>query len=239
MKLATLALSLVASVVAEEESKTGFRLTVDSGTESIVCGQPVTLKIRLVNTSTSEVSVRGSSSAQMDILTLYVGKRGDALRKYEPPEPTGVTMIAGQLSLKPGASIEYETVVFFNEPAPTLLNRSVRPGYAFEDPGWYSIRAVLESPALAQPLSSANTDVQVESPAGTDALVWQTLKSDLRLGRALQTGGTPAGMQEFEAMEVRQKMTDLSAANESGALAPSMKAAVARLTRSENALQER
>lgn len=202
-------ITIISLVRASRQAQADGSLTVQASTDksTYLPGEAIHLDITITNSTRVPARLHRATTVEGGYLRVSMSRDGAEYRKYTGPGWGAIDAIwpDQMMTLAPGEAFRTKAVVQWNS-RPAATTRPVRaPGYierlessfATADPGRYFIKVeFLKSVSAETPDSSNSSEwgasepivVEVLTPVGSDAAVWEELaKSDAYL-YFLQTG---------------------------------------------------
>ena len=178
----------------------GLTLEVQPDQSSYLPGEMIALRFRVMNTSSTSISVGSESTVWDGNLKVFIAYEDGPFKEYFGPGWGTKDRVAGQpVSLAQGQTFETEATILWNHKVETshlnpayakdISEKRLNTDYALTKSGTYSIKAVLNNIQTGNKVESAPVVITVEEPQGEDLEVWKKIKEDANYGLLIQTGG--------------------------------------------------
>ena len=182
-------------------SQTGDPLTLEvrAAKERYVLGESVALTFRLLNRSSSSVTLDSAPDVQNGRLDVLIAFEGGDFKSYLGPDWGLRDAVSREpFRLAPGQSFETQASILFHHVMPVghlsplyanqIRQEQILDEYALSAGGTYRIKAALSGTRDRNQLESPPLTLSVDEPYGADLEVWNVLKTDGDFGYFLQTG---------------------------------------------------
>lgn len=189
--------------------------------ERYVLGEAVALTFRLINRSTSTVTLASAPDVKNGRLGVLIAYEGGDFKGYLGPG-WGIRDAVSRepFRLLPGGSFETQATILFNHVMPTghlsplyakQINQDrISDEYALSAWGTYRIKAVVSNSRDGSQLESQPLTLLVDEPYGADLEVWNVLKTDGDYGYFLQTGGPRRPLAAAKTEQILRTLQSLS-----------------------------
>lgn len=171
----------------------GLILKLNASKQNYIKGEIVSLNIKVTNTSSSDISLRGAN-VESGYLKIFVSPINQEFRQYING---GMRTKTGSFVIRGGETIESQATILWNS-KPDIKNLSdnavkiykdsqLMTTYAFPNAGIYLIKAVLIIPGETQTkIESEPMKIVVSEPVGDDLKVWNLIKDKGEIGYFIQ-----------------------------------------------------
>ena len=169
-----------------------LKLTVAPEKGQFVLGEPVTLKVQVMNLTSSAIGAHRSLDPETEMIQVYIAPPGETFRRYLAPRWGVVERRPRAAQISPGESLSSEMTLFFNQVIPgaqDFLQSSLPFGVA----GAYRIRVEFHDIGFQQKITASIIQVAVTRPAGAEFAIWAAIQADPELAYFLQTGDSRKG----------------------------------------------
>ncbi|MBI4384231.1 MAG: hypothetical protein HY579_09390 [Nitrospinae bacterium] len=160
--------------------------------DTLVPGEPLTLKLRLINPTQSPVMAHRSIDPGYGTIEVYLAAPGSGFKRYLGPGWGKHENRPQKASIAPGDAVYKEITLLFHNVLPGREDvlPSVLP---LDKPGPYRVRVDFYNIGFDEKISSPDVLVRVVEPAGPDAAVWKEVLSDPEMAYFLQQGDARKG----------------------------------------------
>lgn len=148
-----------------------------------VLGVPVEFTASVTNVSSAPVQTYSSLSPAWEGISFFISEDGSTFHGFDGPEWDWgrlMDIVAGTITLKPGAKVQASFSLLWNGPADTK-GQAPADGFAFPHVGTYFVK--VRASSHFGDLMSNVVRVVIRRPRGDDAAIWETLKADKELAR--------------------------------------------------------
>lgn len=161
----------------------GLILKLNASKQNYIKGEMVSLNIKVTNTSSSDISLRGAN-VESGYVKIFVSPVNQEFRQYISG---GVRTKAAEFVIRGGETLESQATILWNS-KPDIKNLSdsavkiyednqLMTNYAFPNTGIYFIKAVLIIPGEPQTrIESEPIKIVVDEPVADDLKVWNLIK---------------------------------------------------------------
>jgi hypothetical protein len=198
------------------------QLTIETGDDEYLVGQPIDFKLTLKNISKNKSLSARSIDVFDGYLRLLISVDGEQYLEYKGPRwglrdsshPTYVTLAGGN-------RIESEGQILFNEVTVTdglvekyrqsVSQNFIISDYAITQAGQYRIKAILTDPDSPHFIESNEPEITVEYPKGIDSQLWNELEAHPEYGYFIQTGSPRGRTDQQESLTLVENLKLLAA----------------------------
>ncbi|MCA1590528.1 MAG: hypothetical protein LC734_09110 [Acidobacteria bacterium] len=230
------------SHVSGSADERNLKLLLSSSKIAYFNGEIVNLTFRLLNTGTTEHTVRHGLFAEDGYVSIYISKDGVEFAKYRNPNWGRFEGSRGPFKIGAGASLEASADILWNSKPdvghlnPMAAQRAsdgkILTDYVFPEPGNYWVKASFSdfdknSKRIA--VESEPIPITIIEPAGDDLEAWRKIKNRPEIAFFIQEAKFRMSLEPSERQRLKQEIETIANQHPHSVIAKQIRRSLQRL----------
>lgn len=206
---------------AQAEGWDGLSFEISSDQETYAPMQLVTLKMKLVNTSGEDLTLKGRASVWDERIRVFIAREGEEFREYIGPGwglrhsiLSRPTVLGRNQAYETEATVLYQLREKTAQPDPTQAHHvaaeKTGSGYVLGLPGVYQVKALLYDSEFRRSKESNVARITVREPAAEDLVVIELLRSNPAFGYFIESGESPYPLDDERTENLVAKLAEIA-----------------------------